>query len=332
MTEFASEFVLIGLVDEAIAENDEKKLDWRVNKIGGEPKISSHFSRKWGSIVQITCTDCGFLASYIGQIYCPIDTSPNDRVIYFFGCEKCNQFKVLRYSEPALEAIQSGLNRIWSTENNWSDDNNDNSHDECPNETKHKNDSKNNCVREEHVEKSGLVSFQDSNVPIFKPFYILVEEENYLKECKYHSNANFEIRTSQTIEKNCGQEEYEKSGRELFHDDCVSYKFYKSLNFIPRQVIRYSWNGSPLLNQSNLHISPSNCKNCGSLRTFEFQLMPALICLLKSEDKRQCKFDFGTILVFTCSQDCITDQLNEEKFIVLEDLDSNAIQKWASNI
>ena len=45
------------------------------------------------------------------------------------------------------------------------------------------------------------------------------------------------------------------------------------------------------------------CENCGSQRRFEFQIMPNL--LNKIQLSKNDHMDWGTLLVFTCSMNCI---------------------------
>lgn len=153
-----------------------------------------------------------------------------------------------------------------------------------------------------------------SVVPQFQPFYICVaDEDDYgdfvgldhaqklLRDYQQREGICMEQLLSQSF--NDGDENYEKtrmkSGDKMFH------KFMKRIVACPEQILRYSWSGEPLFltcPTSEISEVPA-CGSCGGWRTFEFQLMPALVSMLSSADLG-LSLEFGTVLVYTCERSC----------------------------
>ncbi|KAG8533211.1 uncharacterized protein KY384_001994 [Bacidia gigantensis] len=101
----------------------------------------------------------------------------------------------------------------------------------------------------------------------------------------------------------------------------------------PDQVLRYEYNGRPLLYAADdivgqqLSTQPSHhlqkrdaklttkahsiklppCEHCGMVRVFELQLVPQAIVELEAEETDLDGMEWGTILVAVCSRDCMSD-------------------------
>ncbi|CAK7217243.1 hypothetical protein SBRCBS47491_003098 [Sporothrix bragantina] len=108
--------------------------------------------------------------------------------------------------------------------------------------------------------------------------------------------------------------------------DAAFQKFADRVAQNPDQVIRYEFNGQPLLYNkddtvagiwaqsqgggsiSTVLASSSGrlppCPNCRSRRVFEVQLMPHAIDLLEAEELGLEGMDWGTVLVGVCEKDC----------------------------
>ena len=104
----------------------------------------------------------------------------------------------------------------------------------------------------------------------------------------------------------------------------------KKISLCPEQILRYSWSGSPVFiaePPSNMGQMVPVCSHCGGTRTFELQLMPALVSLLRNQDGGgEMAVEFGTVLVFTCKDSCWTlgwTSPREEFVFVQEDPDQN---------
>lgn len=157
----------------------------------------------------------------------------------------------------------------------------------------------------------------------------------YLVDSHYETLSNEEKKLPDHLDK-MEIEEERKSSRGNSREDKVVFessidqtfqKFADRMNQNPEQVIRYEFNGRPLLYTKNDKIGKifndggketskistntisSNripkCGNCGALRVFEFQLTPFTISELeKGDDNIADGMEWGTIIVGVCSKDC----------------------------
>lgn len=90
------------------------------------------------------------------------------------------------------------------------------------------------------------------------------------------------------------------------------------------QVLRYDYEGKPLLRAALPDdFSIPNCI-CGAQRCFEMQLLPTIINFIKlaknavkSESKKfdLDSFDFGTVLVYTCPNSCNS---SDKEFVAVQ--------------
>ncbi|MBN3298213.1 PDD2L protein, partial [Amia calva] len=153
-------------------------------------------------------------------------------------------------------------------------------------------------------------------VPAFQSYYISVVEEGELcpEEDMDHAQRllkEYQKREGIVVEDlvscDAGQEveKYEKA--KVRHGDEVFLKFMKKISLCPEQILRYCWNGEPLFitaPPSNVKQMVPPCSCCGSPRTFEMQLMPALVSMLKSANSDDLTVEFGTVLIYTCKNSC----------------------------
>ncbi|XP_045842980.1 programmed cell death protein 2-like isoform X2 [Meles meles] len=176
-----------------------------------------------------------------------------------------------------------------------------------------------------------------SVAPQFLPYYIcVVDEDDYgdvvsldhahslLREYQQKEGVDMEQLLSQSIPSN-GDEKYEKTI--IKSGDKVFYKFMKRIAACQEQILRYSWSGEPLFltsPTSEVTELPA-CSHCGVRRTFEFQLMPALVSMLRSTDLG-LSVEFGTVLIYTCEKSCWPQNHQtpmEELCIIQEDPDES---------
>lgn len=113
--------------------------------------------------------------------------------------------------------------------------------------------------------------------------------------------------------------------------DKTFQKFADRLSQNPEQVLRYEFAGSPLLysktdkvgkllaaGQENANakvktqgssttgsMKVPRCANCGAERVFELQLTPHAITELEADEISVDGMDWGTVILGTCSQDCL---------------------------
>lgn len=68
------------------------------------------------------------------------------------------------------------------------------------------------------------------------------------------------------------------------------------------------------------YTSNANCKHCGKELIFEVQLMPALVQFIEIE--------FGTVLLYTCSDNCYSSNYVLEYVIVQNDVDDQKLRDY----
>lgn len=222
--------------------------------------------------------------AFILQIYCPIDYSNDERILYLFSCLNV-ECKDPEYYLTRIITVKSETKNDTNTETDRNIDLN-------------------------------IYSY-------FKPYYISVIEEpkEMINMEKYEKMAkNCVYGTSEG-------EAYEKEHPTVFKNDKNNYKFYKQLRRCPEQILRYDWNGEPIIPSINSNFSVERCQ-CQSAMTFEFQLMPSLITfLMKNKNNKNAKInlDFETILAYTCQKNC-TDSTknfcNSKTFLFKDELDT----------
>lgn len=152
------------------------------------------------------------------------------------------------------------------------------------------------------------------DVPAFRPFFIsVVDEADLFGEGDDLEHAQqllreYERREGVAVREldGGGEEKYEKTRAK--HGDAIFSRFMKTISLCPQQILRYCRGGKPLFISeppSNMAQVVSACGSCGGSRTFELQLMPALVSLLQREDSgAEVELEFGTVLVYSCANSC----------------------------
>ncbi|XP_039256940.2 programmed cell death protein 2-like [Styela clava] len=90
--------------------------------------------------------------------------------------------------------------------------------------------------------------------------------------------------------------------------------FRKTISNSSDQILRYDKGGQPLwCSDENKMLSEKvpKCENCGSVRQFEFQIMPQLLNHLNLESSLDgpC-IDWGILAIYTCSNDCVSESIS----------------------
>ncbi|XP_075796194.1 programmed cell death protein 2-like isoform X2 [Pelodiscus sinensis] len=173
-----------------------------------------------------------------------------------------------------------------------------------------------------------------SSCPRFQSYYISVmDERDYtgyldtnhahklLKEYQQREGIHLEQLMSESFLSEGDNEKYEKS--DIKNRDHVFHKFMKKIAACQEQILRYSWDGQPLFitcPPSSMNKVVPVCPTCGSNRVFEFQLMPALVTMLKSVDA-DLSVEFGTVIIYTCQRSCwpANHQNPLEEFIFIQE-------------
>ncbi|XP_010987426.1 programmed cell death protein 2-like [Camelus dromedarius] len=169
-------------------------------------------------------------------------------------------------------------------------------------------------------------------LPQFPPYYICVVDEDDYRDSFSLDHAHSLLRDYQQREgidmkqllspslSGDGDEKYEKTV--IKSGDKVFYKFMKRIAVCQEQILRYSWSGEPLfLTCPTSEVTePPACSHCGVRRIFEFQLMPALVSMLRSANLG-LSVEFGTILIYTCEKSCWPQnhQTPMEEFCIIQE-------------
>lgn len=355
MAEFSSgQQVLLGFKD---APLEQHVSSWEVSKIGGLPDSPSQVT-----LAIPTCPLCSAALCQVTQVYCPLEGSVFHRVIHVFACckKECwgkqESWVALRSQcihEPEPPPAEGSLFQQENlTATDWCEDADNWGADEalvkqlpsstaeahaetCPVMTQDRD-----CTSQ--LQKLSLADRSDNTFCggfAFCPYYISVADE---EECGSDSNLDHAQHLLKDYERREGlpqdeaesctgkgeREKYEKHN--LRSHDVVFYKFLKKIAPCRQQIIRYSWNGKPLyMSPIEMGFQPPPCARCGGRRVFEFQLMPALVSMLRGTTS-DVSLEFGTVLVFSCERSCWTscDQSPAQEYcFVQEDPDQQYFNK-----
>lgn len=139
-----------------------------------------------------------------------------------------------------------------------------------------------------------------------------------------------------------------KEDTEVFESslDKTFQKFADRLGQNPEQVLRYEFEGKPLLysnadavgkllaahsangSSSNTKITTTSsrdgagmprCQNCGADRVFELQLTPHAITELEADELSIDGMEWGTIIMGVCSRDCKPSDVGEDEVGYVEE-------------
>ncbi|XP_045388363.1 programmed cell death protein 2-like isoform X3 [Lemur catta] len=294
--------VLLGLRDAAVHGSPTGPDAWTASKLGGVPDALPAVAAP-----RPLCERCRQPLALVVQVYCPLEASPFHRLLHVFAC--------------ACPACGDGGARSVK-DVDWT----------AQLQDLHLQDAVQGAA---HPVPPGEQMVLSAVVPQFLPYYICVaDEDDYrdfvsldhahslLRDYQQREGIAMEQLLSQSLSSD-GDEKYEKtvikSGDQMF------YKFMKRIAACQEQILRYSWSGEPLFltcPTSKVTELPA-CSHCGGQRTFEFQLMPALVSMLKSANLG-LSVEFGTILVYTCEKSCWPQNHQtpmEEYCIIQEDPD-----------
>ncbi|XP_072373890.1 programmed cell death protein 2-like isoform X2 [Scyliorhinus torazame] len=331
--------VLLGIRDAAIEGGSHSS--WDTSKAGGSPDCVPGITMQYPD-----CSQCTSPLIHVVQVYCPLEDSPYHRTINVLACPRpgcwgrSESWKVIRSQcqQTAQKLETRTENALVSvTARDWCDEADDWGAEDCPGpgtegsvsfgaaepapcpsdrEVRVQTSRLEALGLREKAQGMGLVT--QTPVAAFQPFYInVMEEEEHspatafsheqelLREYQRREGVNVEELSVSSCEDDGVTERYEKS--KARHGDRTFVKFMKQISSCPEQILRYCWNGSPLLISSPTVAFESAtpvCETCASPRVFEFQLMPALVNMLKSATTEEASVEFGTVLIYTCERSC----------------------------
>ncbi|XP_004600770.2 programmed cell death protein 2-like [Sorex araneus] len=347
--------VLLGLRDAAVSGRPSGPSAWTASKLGGVPDALPAVAAPGPE-----CAACGQPLALVVQVYCPLEGSPFHRLLHVFACARAGcgarSWKVFRSQslpvreKAALDPQEKGLAAVDWCEgaDDWGSD----SEEASPSQLTVGSGSASNGASDvdwtgqlqhlrlhdpapeaalpaaAHGERKALPSAE----PQFLPYYIcVVDEDDYrdsgaldhahslLREYQRREGIDMEELLSQSFSSK-DNEKYEKTT--IKSGDKIFYKFMKRISVCQEQILRYSWSGEPLF----LTCPPSvvsdlpACSHCGGQRTFEFQLMPALVSVLSGAHSG-LSVEFGTVLIYTCEKSCwpLNHQTPMEEFCVMQE-------------
>ncbi|KAF6078949.1 programmed cell death 2 like [Phyllostomus discolor] len=347
--------VLLGLRDLPVHGCPAGPGAWTASKLGGLPDALPAVAAP-----RPVCERCRQPLALVVQVYCPLESSPFHRLLHVFACPspRCasggerswkvfrSQFLQMRKKEaPDTQKQENGLAAEYWCEgaDDWGSDNEERP---SPQLTLDFGNDSNSAKDIDWTSQLQDLRLQDtvpgaavpvlpgvpSMVPQFLSYYIcVVDEDDYsgvvsldhahslLREYQQREGIDMEQLLSQSLPSD-GNEKYEKTT--IRSGDKIFYKFMKRIAACQEQILRYSWSGEPLFltcPTSEVTELPA-CSHCGAQRIFEFQLMPALVSMLRSADSG-LSVEFGTVLIYTCEKSCWprNQQTPMEEFCVVQE-------------
>ncbi|XP_041650740.1 programmed cell death protein 2-like isoform X2 [Cheilinus undulatus] len=323
MASRVQEVTLLGVCDGDLDSN-RYQTSYLTNKVGGHPDVFPGFCP-----LSPRCSRCGAPLALVVQVYCPLEASPYHRNLHLFACpgEECSgrseSWRVVRSQCLEEETARTPSRSVPVQEaplaaTDWCD-----SADDWGMEGEEGWGGGAPCDTDVSTQLQDLsLSEHLEDAPIFRPFFISVVEESDLygeEDDLHHAQQllrEYEKREGVAVGEldgdggggEGGGEKYEKTRAR--HGDTVFSRFMKKISVCPEQILRYCRGGKPLFISEpppNTAQMVSACGSCGGSRTFEMQLMPALVSLLQRKDGgAEAELEFGTVLVYTCTKSCWT--------------------------
>lgn len=317
--------------------SDQSIAPWLVNKIGGFPIFpydSTTIAELQAALDSMRCKHCKSICVLIFQMNSAIDDSPSDRVLQVYTCINSTCIRHSWFTMRCMLKPQPS-----------------NPDEKPPNPNEILGSTKLEYVLDESF---GAVLVCREHA-FFKPYYVSVLEEptgreNFAKnnlealklaakfdnpdlkpasiEAKYKNLKNY--KPPQPPANLSDLEDFEKFQMEkLYGNDKDMYRFYKRISRYQAQIVRYDWEGQPLVNSSKVKFDILPCNSCKSQRKFEFQLMSALInyfVATEGEFDRE-SIDFSSIIAHCCSKNCSVKTFNIEDTYFMPDPDSRIFNK-----
>ncbi|XP_014979010.3 programmed cell death protein 2-like isoform X3 [Macaca mulatta] len=314
--------VLLGLRDAPVHGSPTGPDAWTASKLGGIPDALPTVAAP-----RPVCQRCGQPLALIVQVYCPLEGSPFHRLLHVFACAcpgcstgGARSWKVFRsqcLQVPEREAQDAQTQENSLAAEDWcegADDwGSDTEEAPSPQLTLDFGNAASSAKDVDWTARLQDLRLQDAvlgaahpvppgeqtalspGLPLFLPYYICVADEDEYIDFVNLDHAHSLLRDYQ-----------QREG--IAMDQLLSQ--------------RYSWSGEPLFltcPTSEVTELPA-CSQCGGRRIFEFQLMPALVSMLKSANLG-LSVEFGTILVYTCEKSCWppNHQIPMEEFCIIQE-------------
>ncbi|XP_074308654.1 putative 20S rRNA accumulation protein 4 [Silene latifolia] len=339
--------VTLGLPGSWAADNQEAS-DHYTTKVGGLPDWPFPRSSLAPELLQCnTCRNTVCLIAQVYAPITTATVKIEERVIYIFGCTDlhCGSWRAIRVQKPdKVEEINSGdsersqstISDTSTSVSKWWDDLH--SFEPESEESGEKDGMDMQDLARALSEAATLASgsgkgktkkkakrkteisaqphqLADPPLPhnlreplrhwVLPCFYLYYQEDrfnNKLAPVVPVPGDDDDINQEETWEKE--NYEYDKA----LHADRTYLKFKKKIDGCPKQCLRYSFGGKPLLATGVVSESRS-CNLCGESRHYEMQLMPPLVYFLLEgatgvQRELLDNWNWMTLMVYTCSKSC----------------------------
>lgn len=326
----------------------EKREPWALrskffpSKVGGKPAWLHLKDIPNGK--RLSCRNCGQPCVLLLQVYAPLDDVDYafHRTLFLFACiaSECvnkhavGSFIVLRSQLPKKNSFYSIEPPVESPDSSDTPS----AADFCNicavcgalgDKTCSRCHSRHYCSKSHqvfdwkngHKSRCGLQSVDSCDVicaPLFPEYELVTEPEDDIC-CNAESFRTEEERLSEyrsflSSHPECssyaGGDVGDMSKMAATCKDRAFWKFKKTVEKAPDQVLRYSLNGSPLLVATTGGPEAIPLCSCGSERQFEFQVLPQLLNSIT--EPTVDSLDWGTLLVYTCKACCDREAYHEE--------------------
>ena len=275
------------------------------SKLGGKPAwlVPENFPTE----CDLSCDACGKGLGFILQIYAPVDEEPSafHRSISIFSCSSCgDQFKAFRAQLPFDNIFYpkqaADPKRDFSVEDEIIATNC------CGSCGLPKHDGA--CT---HQMPEMIISVEAAEVEESEHDEAADLEKELAAMEKYATDDAGEDFDMVDDNPTCLQDYLAGTSDEKFN----RFSAFNEMN--PNHILYYNRGGSPLfLCEHGSDYKTPSCGNCGKLKSFEFQLCPSLIPLMKNENA-----DFGIVAIFTChcsvsgyATECVIVQKEPERW------------------
>lgn len=323
------------------------------SKVGGKPAWLN--LKQLPTTEELQCNVCNQPMSFLCQVYAPKEEKDScfHRTIFLFICR--NVSCCVANENRNLIVLRSQLPRVndfYSTEPPNEDEKTDFDIGKyvnicelcgCP-ATKHCSKCKKTsyCSREHQVtdwklgHKTICGSDTKSKEPgaknevIFDEWELEIEEEDTEDTKKEETTEEADERRMKEYEKLVADgkagtltevSDADLQSHAAVDEDKVFAHFRKRIGANPEQVLRYDRGGEPLwvaAEPKPTEIPP--CEFCNGPRQFEFQILPQLLYQLHENT-----LDWGTLVVYTCTNSCDDGPDYKKEFIFKQDI-SNVSQ------
>ncbi|EER16055.1 programmed cell death 2, putative [Perkinsus marinus ATCC 50983] len=274
------------------------------SKIGGSPAWLDPELLPAGDL---TCDNCDQPLTFLAQVYSP---GENDaafhRTIYVFACRSCpGSFRALRSQLPWNNAYYAPIPA--SEDDTAVDDDLITSRScslcglprdvaECDGQGVH-------VACRKGLESRWKLQIDEFGLSIDECDEEMTDSEGDVSESDLvgdESHLLEEYQRKDEMMDDSEVEAFQELCPEIDADDEAHKDFEMLAKANPGHVIYYCRGGEPmwLTSMGKQPSMPTRCQLCGAPREFEFQIQPQLVY------KASCDFDFGVVVVYTCSADC----------------------------